>query len=76
MKLRADKHAQYEIRVYAEVMLDIIKKWVPLAYNAFVEYCLESACISRTGLDIIRKLIKGETVTREESNIGKENGTS
>ncbi|WP_425386234.1 FAD-dependent thymidylate synthase [Wolbachia endosymbiont (group A) of Barypeithes pellucidus] len=71
LKLRADKHAQYEIRVYAEVMLDIIKKWVPLAYNAFVEYCLESACISRTGLDIIRKLIKGETVTREESNIGK-----
>ncbi|WP_353271528.1 FAD-dependent thymidylate synthase [Wolbachia endosymbiont (group A) of Rhorus exstirpatorius] len=71
LKLRADKHAQYEIRVYAEVMLDIIKKWVPLAYNAFVEYCLESACISRTGLEIIRKLIKGENVTREESNIGK-----
>ncbi|WP_353286083.1 FAD-dependent thymidylate synthase [Wolbachia endosymbiont (group A) of Philanthus triangulum] len=71
LKLRADKHAQYEIRVYAEVMLDIIKKWVPLAYNAFVEYCLESACISRTGLETIRKLIKGENVTREESNIGK-----
>jgi thymidylate synthase (FAD) len=71
LKLRADKHAQYEIRVYAEVMLDIIKKWVPLAYNAFVEYCLESACISRTGLEIIRKLIKGENVTREESGIGK-----
>nr|CAH7719592.1 unnamed protein product [Callosobruchus chinensis] len=71
LKLRADKHAQYEVRVYAEVMLDIIKKWVPLAYNAFVEYCLESACISRTGLEIIRKLIKGENVTREESNIGK-----
>ncbi|WP_353284780.1 FAD-dependent thymidylate synthase [Wolbachia endosymbiont (group A) of Lasioglossum fulvicorne] len=71
LKLRADKHAQYEIRVYAEVMLDIIKKWVPLAYNAFVEYCLESACISKTGLEIIRKLIKGENVTREESNIGK-----
>ncbi|WP_265027228.1 FAD-dependent thymidylate synthase [Wolbachia endosymbiont (group A) of Bombylius major] len=71
LKLRADKYAQYEIRVYAEVMLDIIKKWVPMAYNAFVEYCLESACISRTGLEIIRKLIKGENVTREESNIGK-----
>lgn len=70
-KLRADKHAQYEIRFYAEVMLDIIKKWVPLTYNALVEYCLESACISRTGLEIIRKLIKGENVTREESNIGK-----
>ncbi|MGL9726086.1 MAG: FAD-dependent thymidylate synthase [Wolbachia sp.] len=71
LRLRADKHAQYEIRVYAEVMLDIIKKWVPLTYNAFVEYSLESACISRTGLEIIRKLIKGENVTREESGIGK-----
>lgn len=71
LRLRADKHAQYEIRVYAEVMLDIIKKWVPLAYSAFVEYCLKSAYISRTGLEIIRKLIKGENVTREESNIGK-----
>ncbi|WP_395463118.1 FAD-dependent thymidylate synthase [Wolbachia endosymbiont of Cantharis cryptica] len=71
LRLRADKHAQYEIRVYAEVMLDIIKKWVPLAYGAFVEYCLESVCISRTGLEIIRRLIKGENVTREESNIGK-----
>ncbi|MFP3036053.1 MAG: FAD-dependent thymidylate synthase [Wolbachia sp.] len=71
LKLRADKHAQYEIRVYAEVMLDIIKKWVPMAYSAFVEYCLESVCISRTGLEIVRKLIKGENVTREESGIGK-----
>ncbi|OWZ25317.1 FAD-dependent thymidylate synthase [Wolbachia endosymbiont of Wuchereria bancrofti] len=70
-KLRADKRAQHEMRVYAEVMLDIVKKWVPLAHSAFVEYCLESACISRTGLGIIRKLIRGENVTREESNIGK-----
>ncbi|MEY2392920.1 FAD-dependent thymidylate synthase [Wolbachia endosymbiont of Tettigetta isshikii] len=71
LKLRADKHAQYEIRVYAEVMLDIIKKWVPMAYSAFVEYCLESVCISRIGLEVVRKLIKGENVTREESGIGK-----
>ncbi len=71
LKLRADKHAQYEIRVYAEVMLDIIKKGVPMAYSAFVEYCLESVCISRTGLEVVRKLIKGENVTREESGIGK-----
>ncbi|MCA4774610.1 FAD-dependent thymidylate synthase [Wolbachia endosymbiont of Mansonella ozzardi] len=71
LKLRADKHAQYEIRVYAEVILDIIKKWVPMAYSAFVKYCLESVCISRTGLEVIRKLIKGENVTKEGSGIGK-----
>lgn len=71
LRLRADKHAQYEIRVYAEVMLDIVKKWVPLAYNAFIEYCLESSCISKKGLEVIRKLIKGEKIAREESGIGK-----
>ncbi|WP_341808352.1 FAD-dependent thymidylate synthase [Wolbachia endosymbiont (group E) of Neria commutata] len=71
LRLRADKHAQYEIRVYAKIMLDIVKKWVPLAYSAFVEYNLDSACISKKGLEIVRKLIKGEKITREESGIGK-----
>jgi len=71
LRLRADKHAQYEIRVYAEKMLELVKKWVPLTYNAFVEYRLESACISKKGLEIIRKLIKGEKITREESGIGQ-----
>ncbi|MDN5247846.1 MAG: FAD-dependent thymidylate synthase [Wolbachia endosymbiont of Tyrophagus putrescentiae] len=71
LKLRADKHAQYEIRAYAEKMLELVKKWVPLTYNAFVEYRLESACISKKGLEVVRKLIKGEKVTREESDIGQ-----
>ncbi|XGA08976.1 MAG: FAD-dependent thymidylate synthase [Wolbachia endosymbiont of Xenopsylla cheopis] len=71
LKLRSDSYAQYEIRVYAEEMIKIIKKWVPLTYNAFVEYCLESASISKSGLDAVRKLIKGEEVKREESGIGK-----
>ena len=30
--LRADHHAQYEIRVYAEAMLDTVKKWVPITH--------------------------------------------
>ncbi|WP_339048928.1 FAD-dependent thymidylate synthase [Candidatus Mesenet endosymbiont of Phosphuga atrata] len=71
LKLRSDHHAQYEIRVYAEEMIKIIKKWVPLTYNAFIEYCLESVSISKSGLDVVRKLIKGEEVKREESGVGK-----
>ncbi|MDD9331668.1 MAG: FAD-dependent thymidylate synthase [Wolbachia sp.] len=71
LRLRADKHAQYEIRVYAEAMLNIVQKWVPLTYNAFVEYSLESACISKKGLIIVRKLIEGEEITKEESGISK-----
>ncbi|QXK91726.1 FAD-dependent thymidylate synthase [Neoehrlichia mikurensis] len=71
IKLRADKHAQYEIRVYAETMLDIVKLWVPLTYNAFVEYCLEAKALSRNALNVIRKLIDGQEVSRESSGMSK-----
>ena len=38
LRLRADHHAQYEIRVYADIMLDSLKKWVPITYEAFMDY--------------------------------------
>ena len=38
LRLRADSHAQYEIRVYADIMLDTVKKWVPITYDAFMDY--------------------------------------
>jgi thymidylate synthase (FAD) len=38
LALRADAHAQYEIRVYADIILDIVKKWVPVTYEAFEDY--------------------------------------
>ena len=34
LRLRADSHAQYEIRVYADIMLDTVKKWVPITFDA------------------------------------------
>lgn len=69
LRLRVTKHAQYEIRVYAEEMLNLVKKWVPLTYNAFIEYGLESTSVSKSGLNVVRKLVKGTKVTREESGI-------
>ncbi len=38
LSLRADPHAQYEIRVYAEAMLDMLKRWLPITYEAFMNY--------------------------------------
>lgn len=69
--LRADDHAQYEIRVYAKVMLDIIKSWVPFVYDAFCEHRIGGASISRTGLEVIRKMIQGQTVDQESSGMSK-----
>jgi len=71
LRLRADSHAQYEIRAYADVMCEVMKQWVPLAYGAFEEYRLGAANISRTGLAVVKRLLAGEQVTQEISGLTK-----
>jgi thymidylate synthase (FAD) len=69
MSLRGDPHAQYEIRMYVEAMLEIVKNWVPFAYEAFMEHRFHGSYFSKSGLDVIKKLIKGESVSQETSGI-------
>lgn len=71
LALRADPHAQYEIRVYAEAMLDILKRWVPLTYDAFMNYRMGAVEVSRQGMDVIRQMIQGKRLTQEESGMSK-----
>ena len=71
LSLRADPHAQYEIRVYAEQMLKLTKLWVPIAHEAFVEYQLFGARLSKTGIEIVKKMLQGEKVTQETSGLSK-----
>ena len=71
LALRADGHAQYEIRVYAKAMLDIVKAWVPLTYNAFIEHRFEGANLSRTALEVLKRMLSGEDVTQENSGLSK-----
>jgi thymidylate synthase (FAD) len=71
LALRADSHAQYEIRVYAEKMLDIVKAWVPYAYEAFAEHRIHGASLSKTGLGVVKRMIAGEDVTKETSGMSK-----
>lgn len=71
LSLRADSHAQYEIRVYADAMLEVVKRWVPAVFDAFTEYRMGGAHLSRTGLDVVRRLLAGEAVTQETSGLGK-----
>lgn len=61
--LRADPHAQYEIRAYADVLLDILHKWVPLTTKAFTAHRLEGASLSAAQLEAVRRRLNGETVT-------------
>jgi thymidylate synthase (FAD) len=69
LNLRADSHAQYEIRVYAEIMLDIVKKWVPHCYQAFIKNNKTGKNFSGPALEIIKKMLKGEKVSQENSGL-------
>jgi thymidylate synthase (FAD) len=71
LALRADDHAQYEIRVYADVMLDLVKKWVPLTYEAFEDYRMGGTELSAKEIKLMRKLLKGEKVSFEEEGLSK-----
>jgi thymidylate synthase (FAD) len=71
LSLRADAHAQYEIRVYAEAMLDVLRKWVPLTAEAFEQHRLNATTLSKAALAVVRRMLKGEAVTLESSGLGK-----
>ncbi len=69
--LRADPHAQYEIRVYAEAMLKIARAWVPFACEAFEEHVVKGTRISHKGMDVIRKMIEGQNIDQDSSGMSK-----
>jgi thymidylate synthase (FAD) len=67
--LRADSHAQYEIRAYAEVLLDVVRRWAPLTAAAFEDYRLHGAELSAKALAAIRRMLAGETVEQADSGL-------
>ena len=71
LRLRVDDHAQYEIRAYADAMLDTLKKWVPTTYEAFMDYRVGGTEVSAKGKSVIQKLIRGEKVSIEQSGLSK-----
>ena len=71
LRLRADDHAQYEIRAFADTMLDTLKKWVPITYEAFMDYRVGGTEVSAKGKAVLQKLIKGESVSMEKSDLSK-----
>ena len=71
LHLRADPHAQYEIRVYAEAILDqIVKPWVPLSHEAFLDYRLDAHTLSRQAMQIVRRLVSMQLTAVEKMRDG------
>jgi thymidylate synthase (FAD) len=71
LRLRADSHAQYEIRAYADVMVDLLAKWVPLVHEAFMEHRMGSVQLSATALKAVRRMIAGEKIDQPSSGLSK-----
>ena len=71
LRLRADAHAQYEIRVYADAICQVVADWVPAAFGAFEDYRMGGANLSGKALECVRKMLKGEEVTQETSGMSK-----
>jgi thymidylate synthase (FAD) len=62
LRLRLDSHAQYEIRVMAQAIFDLIKPIVPVAAEAFEDYRLNAVGFSAMEMEILRGLINSDTL--------------
>jgi thymidylate synthase (FAD) len=71
LRLRADPHAQYEIRVYAEAIAACVRDWVPLAYAAFEDYRMGGVTLSGKAIAVVKRMLTGEVVTQETSGMSK-----
>ena len=72
LSLRADAHAQYEIRVYADAILDkIVMRWVPATHEAFRDYGMDAVSLSAGALSVVKRRLAGETVNQENSGLSK-----
>ncbi len=75
LRLRADSHAQYEIRVYAEAMLEMVQAWVPLSTKAFCDYRLGAVTFSAKMMENLHKILAGEAVEQADSGLSKREWT-
>ena len=75
LSLRADAHAQYEIRIYADAMIETLERWVPMTAEAFRQYRLGGAHLSASALAAVKRMLAGESVTQAESGMTKREWT-
>ncbi len=69
LRLRADPHSQYEIRVYADAIGELTKAWVPMAWEAFEDYRLTAEQFSGPAMAVLKRMLAGETVTQADSGL-------
>ncbi len=70
LSLRIDPHAQYEIRAYAEVMLDCARAVAPIATAAFEQHMVGSVSFSRKEYEALQAVLAGQAVEEVSSGLG------
>jgi len=71
LSLRADTHAQYEIRVYADAMMETLRRWCPITFQSFNDHRIEGVTLSGKAIKVVKKLISGVHINQEESGMSK-----
>jgi thymidylate synthase (FAD) len=71
LDLRADAHAQHEIRVYALAMSDMMRRWVPITHEAFVQHRLEGVQLSKAAWIAVKRMLSGEKLDEKSSGLGR-----
>ena len=71
LSLRTDTHAQYEIRVYADAMMETLRRWCPITFQSFSDHRVEGVTLSGKSIKVVKKLISGVHINQEESGMSK-----
>nr|WP_234827025.1 FAD-dependent thymidylate synthase [Rhodopseudomonas palustris] len=71
LKLRADPHAQKEIRDYAKVIAEIVRLWVPSVFDAFIDFKRDAIVLSAPAVAVLKRMLSGEAVRREDSGLSR-----
>ncbi len=70
LSLRASPHSQHEIRAYATTILErVVRPWVPVAWEAFMDYVHDAVLLSAGELAVVRRLLAGEAVNEAGSGL-------
>ncbi|MCB1142459.1 MAG: FAD-dependent thymidylate synthase [Leptospiraceae bacterium] len=71
LALRMDSHAQLEIRQYARTIgEEIVKRWCPIAWEAFQDYVVHSSSLTRMEMEILKEITSGNTESAIQKAIG------
>ena len=60
LSLRADPHAQWEIRVFANIIAGMVKRVAPLSFEAWIDYDLLGQSMSRAELSVLAELLDAD----------------